>query len=143
MTPVLVDWKQWDSKLGRITDVALARQIGVSPTTVLRRRLRLNVPRFCILNQVLKKSRNLGKDLQAMSLSKLADKYGVSRSTMVRARESYGIKVPHNKRVTPQILKRLGTMSDVDLAKKFGISVSTVRFCRYRANIPAYRKEKP
>ena len=97
-----VDWTQWDSKLGTMSDAALAKLIPCSQSLVCKRRVKLGVP--AVLKDKHVHWEQWDALLGTMSDTELARKIGCAPSSVKRRREFYLVprynKNSKNKRFT-------------------------------------------
>ncbi len=67
--------------LGRISDGMLARRLGISKTTVWKRRRELNIPACYVGPLKIAWTPTMLRDLGRLMDREFAERYGVSRST--------------------------------------------------------------
>lgn len=135
-----------DAQIGSMSDKQLAEKLGVTPTTVGKRRRLLG-----IAAKVEPLSSIWTPELDALfsttSNVEIASLLGISPPTVQRRRKILNI-APYvkNKRGSQDFLwsqdrdALLGTASDTKLAALWGVSRGVVRSRRIQKNIPAYKQ---
>ncbi|MBA1280445.1 hypothetical protein [Stutzerimonas stutzeri] len=126
--------------LGKQTDTSLADQLGVSWSVVRVKRKALGIPRFDPLKALLTDRPELIDKLGVLPDIQIASLAGVSRSVVRRFRNSIDCKsqAPEKRHVPEAVMAYLGTASDVEVAKRFGVSASAIYGLRRRRGIPRF-----
>lgn len=145
---------QWTRRelawLGKKSDAEIGRLLHLDGTTVAAKRESLGIenPRSKTTGHRARvwSQRELNW-LGKVPDSVIAKRMKIRRRKVIAKRQMLGIENPvvakSKAKWTPAIVRLLGTMQDVDLAKKTGISVSSIRGRRLRQGIAAYRKPDP
>lgn len=137
-----VDWaavgpaRWFDCKLGKLSDVELARLIGIHPDRIRRRREQLGIPPWSVAQQIESFKHLLG----VLTDGAIASLCGVSPKSVTVYRESLGIlpvlRPAPRKQVLPtghplRIYKPLfGYVSDQEIAKVAGVDLHLVQEVR-------------
>lgn len=125
--------------LGRVSDAALARRLGVNRSAVERARQRRGVaacPREA--------AARAGADLGAADDATVATRHGLSTRQVQYARWKRGIATPCTRHRVDWRMHGLllGTMWDRHLAGRLGLTTSAVSEARARRGIPCYRERR-
>lgn len=143
----LVDWDSYDRLLGSISDVEVSKRIGCPVSQVKARRRHLGIPGYSPRRVDWSKHDHL---LGTMPDTALAKQLGCSATLVSRRRKKKDIPAfgsSHQLKKNPEIFwtkwdPLLGQINDKELARKAGISVSTVTTRRRKKNIVACRTSK-
>lgn len=112
------------ARLGKETDGAIAKRLGVTPGAVQHKRASLGIAPFVRKHQWSKKEVAL---LGTASDEVLARKIGISKSAVRAMRKRLGIKaVTARHQWRPEEIARLGTDSDSAIARELGLSLQQV-----------------
>lgn len=119
-----INWELIEPHLGKKYDSAIAKEFGISHTSVRDRREKLGIPAFG-------KRRVINWDeikpfMGVKSDADVADQFGVSSASVAYQRSKLGIKAFRVKIDWVKVRPFLGKMSDVDVAEKFDISQDAV-----------------
>lgn len=143
-----IDWSQVG--LGKRSDAALSKELGVSLDTVRNNRIRLGIPAFAnrgiaIGEQKQKRQSIQNIDWADLPLGKqtdasIAKQLGLSPITITKYRERLGIPSyqPNYKSVHWDKIA-LGRELDTELAARLKVSTNIVTIRRRARNIPAYQ----
>ena len=133
----MIQWRAPDiRKLGKVADAVLADKLGVSASVVSSKRHSMGIPAW----QPTSKLRRPWTKHEVSMLGKKPDTV-VSAETKrgrrhVRAkRESLGIPAFQQQKSihwSKEIIKRMGTVTNAELAKELGVSLGTVALHRRR-----------
>lgn len=126
--------------LGKQTDTSLADQLGVSWSVVRVKRKALGIARFDPLRALLAERPELIDQLGILPDTHFASMAGVSPTTVSKYRSTVDSKSlsPEKHPVPEAALAYLGTESDAEVAKKFGVSASAIYGLRRRRGIPRF-----
>lgn len=118
--------------LGKMTDVELAKQVGVAKHKITRLRKSMNIEALCKTRWRGTVSRKIG----VVSDRDLAQELNVAVSTVKRQRQSRELR--HERYgMPPEALALLGKITDAEMARKFGRSDTTTRGWRVSRGIKA------
>ena len=123
--------------LGKIKDIELAKIIGCSSTTVLKKRKELNIPKYT--------NNNLIPDyivplLGTMTDSELSRRTGIIYRKIRLARLQNNIPISKRVNWTDDKIQLLGKIPDKELAAIVGTSYKVVANMRRKLQITAYTK---
>lgn len=117
----------WDRQpLGEMSDVALARQLGLTSAAVRKARLKRGIRTY-------HKNRWRHVGLGTFSDKDLAQKLGVSRRTISRTRRQHGL---HGPQTIDWDKQPLGQLPDTELGRRLGVSQTAVSSARRIREIP-------
>lgn len=132
-------------RLGAASDEDIARELGISLTSVSRERRRRGIATFRPRRSDFEWTDRALRLLGAASDHEVAAELGISYSIVNRKRRILGISSfhppPHRKaerRWLPWEEKLLGAMSDAKVAKRIGCSVLSVSLRRRQLGIPRF-----
>ena len=131
-----INWDDYDSLLGTMSDAKLAKKIGVSTNVVMQRRRSLAIPP-AMLGKKLVAWDTHDHLLGTMSDAKASKQIGCSTNQVRTRRLELGI--PGFRRKTVDWAEHehlLGTMPDATVAKKIGCSASAISRRRKELGIP-------
>lgn len=129
-----------DALIGTVSDRQLAREWGLSQSTVWERRRKLHIPSrsqsYSRIKWTAEQESLLGTQLDRV----LAEQWGLSTATVHQHRMALGIP-PYGRGIkwTPEMDSLLGTTTDQRLAKKWDISPSSVCLRRKELDIPTFQ----
>ena len=120
-----IDWETIDSYLGTTADKKLADKYNVSTASIWNRRIKMGIKAY---RQPVnwEKAVHLFNKLSNMEIAKM---YSVSVGAVSWARKKFGMIGP--KKDLSFIDPYLDTLSDAEIAKKFGIKKTSVYHRRY------------
>lgn len=141
---------QWKAshlkKLGKVPDSLVASELGVSASVVNSKRQSMGIPPSSSTGRVLKP---WSADELAMLGRKpdtvVAAETGRGRRHVRTKRESLGIPpVQQQKSIqwTKKLIRRLGTVTDAELAKELGVSLQNVALHRRGFRIQPFRNRR-
>lgn len=142
------------NQLGQVPDTTLAKQYGVSPTTIGKRRGELGIGPAGVAARIRqpgsRSKRPTGEWTAELLdlLGKVTDQEvarlsGYSRPTVTQKRVSLGIAPAGRAPGIPsEAIPLLGLYADADLARRFGGSVYQYFYHRQKRGIPAARKSR-
>lgn len=129
-TPELV------AALGRISDAEIARRYRISKPSIQAKRQELWIAPFQEENRVVRRP-ELAK-VARMPAAQASRQFGVSESFVRALRAEYRVEGEDGRyRWTPELLSRLGTVPDAQLAAELDLEVDTVGQRRRKERIPA------
>lgn len=132
--------------LGVEPDSHIAREFGMSAVLVAREREARGIARAPHPGRGdLTLPKKAIKDIGRMLDTLVAEKHGVAVSAVRKYRKVHGIPACEDRDRKPlpvKALSLLGTMSDGDLARRFGGSAGLYRIRRLNAGIPSYRSAR-
>jgi len=142
--------REWSSDelemLGRRSDATVARKLGVSPTTVTRKRQDLGIPPYGRAPQPIEWTDEMIAALGTMRDSEVARRFGLLRQDAVlEKRQELGIPSKDSRHVWSDAeTALLGTMPDRQVAKRVGVSVEAASSKRNNLGIEPHggRKER-
>lgn len=124
--------------LGKVTDVELAKKLGVAKHKISRLRISMNIEALCKTRWRGGVSRKIG----VVADKVLASELGVAVSTVKRQRQSREQK--HERYgMPPEAEALLGKITDAEMARKYGRSDTTTRSWRVSRGIKAKADRKP
>jgi hypothetical protein len=125
------------SSLGRRRDTEIARELGVRPATVLKKREQLRIPPLRTERPIVRTKRL--KDLLVLPSHVLVREHGLSSNVIAKLRREYGVNAPGwaTNRWTLEIVSRLGREPDTVIARELGIATTSVLSKRRTLGIPA------
>ena len=123
------------ARLGKESDMCLARSLGVKSTVVRKKRLELGVLRYRKVNWTPELIAKLGQDYDI----RIAHLLGVSFKTVAMVRRALGIagyrRVPTAVYLkdgwTPEMIAKLGRNTDAHVARELGVSNKAVFAARH------------
>ncbi len=143
--PVKIRWtKRRLARLGRGTDSAVAREMGLHKSSVQKKRLALGIAARVAKGPVLP-TRELKRLLHLANNIVLA-RTGLKSETINDLREKYGIEAPTSfieSPWTPQAMERLGKVTDAQLADELGVCLTAARGRRLAAGRAPSRPQRP
>jgi transcriptional regulator with XRE-family HTH domain len=135
--------------LGLMSDVELAKRLGVSASAIRILRVKSGIPAF--RPKSVEWTREMLDLLGKISDQELAERFNLfaesqSRRHAIeivsRKRNSLGIPPWKSHRWTSASLAKLGNVSDGELAKEIGVTVSAVFLKRRRLKVPPFKQKK-
>ena len=141
--------RRWTKKeialLGTLTDVAVARKLGISSQLIYTKRRELGIPARPRKSPVRTWTGEEIALLGTVPGVAVAEKLGVTRTEIFRKRKELGIplgQAPKSRRQwAPDEQALLGTMPDSELAAKLGITTAEVTWKRTILRIPRFRRD--
>lgn len=131
--------------LGTMPDAILARQVGVHPRTVLRERQRTGIPPYRKKRAAIEWTERMLALLGTASDQAVADELGLSAATVSKKRRRLGLPAfqPPSSRArsfpwTKWARVQLGKASDAEVAKRLGLSRTTVMLKRQELGVPTH-----
>jgi len=123
-----IDWETIYPYLGTTTDRELAKKFNVSTASIWRMRIMMNIKAF---SQPVdwEKTAHLFGELSDMEIAKI---HNVSRPAANLARKKFGLTKP--KKDLSYIDQYLDSLSDTEIAEKFGLRRISVYHRRYLVN---------
>jgi hypothetical protein len=131
-----IDWDQ--QPLGRVTDNALARRLGVNFGTVWQARRRRGIARY---RRGAVDRAGLAHLLGQVTDLELARRLGVAEGTVRARRKQSGLPSASAPRIDWDGVP-LGQHYDTELAEALGVTVTMVADARTRRRIPPYREQR-
>jgi DNA-binding CsgD family transcriptional regulator len=132
--------------LGTMPDAALAPRAGVHAKTVLRERQRSGIPPYRKKPTAIEWTERMLALLGTASDQAVADELGLSPATVSKTRRRLGLPAfqPSSSRAasfpwTKWAVAQLGTASDAEVAKRLGLSRTTVMLKRQELDIPTHK----
>ena len=138
--------RQWTEEelalLGTMSDVKVAKRLGITRGTVFKKRTDLGIPADGG-GKTGPKGREWTEEqialLGTMSDAKVAKSLGISIPTVLKKRKELDIpRIPRGRQWTEEQIALLGTISDRELGERLGISTHPVFLKREELGIPAY-----
>jgi transposase len=140
------DWSEIDPLLGKMTDEELSNITKISFQAISKRRKKYDIKAY---KKIIIDWTKIDALLGTAPDKDLAERFDVSQQSISRRRNHLGIPRFFNQydgwkrgtKIKWDIIEPyLGTMTDKEVANKFGINKSTVRGRRHTLNIPAFKK---
>ncbi len=103
-------------RLGKEPDRRIARDLGLRPAVVKAKRERLGLPPYEYAVPIARGRR--WKTLLKLTNGQISARYGLSSHAISKLRREYGMPAPGRARWTPDVLRRLGTQSDLSIARE-------------------------
>ena len=128
------------ARLGTIPDAHLAREFGVGATTVSRARRRKGIPnnKSSVHSSVLVTVREMILDSRLLD-TEIARELGISTNVVFTQRRKMGLEPLDRRSIQdPEQIALLGTASDAELGRRWGVRSEAVRAARHREGIPAF-----
>ena len=139
----VVNWGLIDDELGKTSDGEVARKHGCSTSSISTRRVSLGIQSYSKKRSTANPDFDWSKVDWSMgnrALERLFKDEGIgSRSKIITKRRAMGIapnKAGQAVRVSNEMLQELGTVPDNKLARKYGVTDSTVNWWRNLLGIP-------
>lgn len=134
-----IDWEQYRTAMKTVSDVDLAKQLGVTPSAVRKHRKNFGIKLRPHGNGAID-WQTQRENMRTMSDSALAEKLGVNVYTVIRRRLNFGIYHDRSNTSRPDInwsdyVHEMKTQSDLTLGQKLGVSRFTVRINRLKLGI--------
>lgn len=121
--------------LGRISDAEIARRFRISKPSVQAKRQELGIEPFQEESRIVRRPRLAS--VARMPAAEASRQFSVSESFVRRLRAEYGVKGEDGRfRWTPELLSRLGTVPDAELAAELGLVAETVGQRRRKEGVP-------
>jgi hypothetical protein len=134
-------------RLGKETDRSIAEAVGVAATRVLAQRRRLGVPPYDLSSWCTPEITSLLGTMQDRKVAAIAN---VTHFMVAEMRQKLGIPSYRSRKggrppswVTPEIVAKMGKVSDATLAKSIGFCSGSVSRVRVSLGIPALRDVLP
>jgi hypothetical protein len=128
------------AQLGKVSDTAIARQLGCSQTAVADQRIKLRIPKFTEQKWTPEVLSRLGKEPD----TQIAKDMGVAQSVVSQKRIELRISAYQPVQWTQEVIAKLGTVPDSAIAEELGCHASAVSFKRRKLGIKPYgRPIKP
>ena len=125
-------------KLGKVKDMDIATEFGMSRATVRNKRIELGISAYDELKWTAKMDEKLGTKTDV----KLAEELGISVKSVRRRRA--GLNIPaHEKTIwTAERESLLGTKPDTEIAKITGLTIEQVIYRRRMLRIPKFNDKR-
>lgn len=128
-----VRWtEEMDALFTTYNDVEVAKRLGLSRTSVLRRRTMLNIPPQ-VRRPIQRTDDSIIAKLGTKSDAELGREYGVTRERVRQIRNDHGIPTFELTPDWASVNDRLDVDTDESLAQRLGVSASAVR--RHRKDL--------
>ncbi len=130
-------------RLGSIPDAHLAKEYGVGARTVTRARNQRGIPsnKTSVHLTMVKLIHEMIRDGELMD-TEIARQLQIPHSVVTRQRRQMGVTAVDRRAIQcPDKIKMLGTASDAELARLWGLTRENVRQARNRQGIPAFIPE--